>query len=104
MIHPNDVGIIRYDYYHAKNKKEQVKILAQLYAVPRSEILGLLNIEEPEKKCAKQIHNKYTAETRKKLVRDVLSGMDVRIAAEYHNVTIGAAKYWMQKYRNGEAV
>ena len=104
LIHPNDVGIIRYDYNHAKNKKEQVKILAQLYAVPRSEILGLLNIEEPEKKRAKQIHNKYTEETRKKLVRDVLSGMDVRIAAEYHNVTIGAAKYWMQKYRNGKAV
>lgn len=54
MIHPNDVGIIRYDYNHAKNKKEQVKILAQLYAVPRSEILGLLNIEEPEKRALAQ--------------------------------------------------
>lgn len=104
MIHPNDVGIIRYDYLHAKNKKEQVKILAQLYAVPRSEIVRLLNIEEPEKNARKQTHNRYPDETRKKVVRDVLSGMDVRIAAEYHDVSVSTVKYWIQKHRNGEAI
>lgn len=103
MIHPNDVGIIRYDYNHAKNKKEQVKILAQLYAVPRSEILSLLGVEDPDKK-SRQKRNKYSEETRKKVVRDVLSGMEIRIAAEYHGVSRWAAKYWVDKYREGEAV
>lgn len=101
MIHPNDVGIIRYDYNHAKNKKEQVKILAQLYAVPRSEILSLLGIEEQRKTRGK---NKYPEETRKKVVRDVLSGMDIRIAAEYHNVSLWAAKYWLKKHIEGDAI
>lgn len=105
MIEPEDIRRIKYDYEHAMNRKNQIKIMAELYAVSPERICAILGLPTKmayaKRKKGGAPKRQYTDEQRWRFFRDLNAGTDLKIAADDNGINIGTARWWVSQRKKG---
>lgn len=100
MLSEEEKGEMRMSYRQAADRRRQIAILSQLYAVSKEEVLDVLELkEQPEPirtaRKPKTERRRWPEAVRNAAVQDVLAGKSYRQAAEKQGVPVNTLRGWM---------